>query len=137
MTVSDLPAINAALNAATGILLVMGYMAIRRGNARLHMRFMMGAFALSILFLACYLTHKSLAGHRRFSGHGWIRQAYFAILLSHTVLAMVNLPLILRAVWLACSGRFDAHRRLANIAWPIWMYVSVTGVVVYFMLYHM
>ncbi|HPA16970.1 MAG TPA: DUF420 domain-containing protein [Verrucomicrobiae bacterium] len=137
MTAQDLPAINAALNAATAVLLVAGYVAIRRGNARLHMRLMSAAFGLSIAFLGCYLAHKFLVGPKRFPGHGWVRPVYFAVLLTHTVLAAVNLPLIFRALWLVWVGRFEAHRRLARWAWPIWMYVSVTGVAVYLMLYRM
>ncbi len=137
MTVSDLPAVNAGLNTATIVLLGAGYVAIRRGNARLHMRFMVAAFGLSVAFLGFYLAHKFLAGPRRFTGHGWIRPVYFTVLLTHTIFAMVNLPLILTVLWLACSGRFEAHRRLSRKVWPLWMYVSITGVIVYFMLYQM
>lgn len=137
MTVSDLPALNAGLNTATIALLVAGYMAIRRGNARLHMRFMIAAFGLSVVFLGFYLAHKFLAGPTRFTGQGWIRPVYFTVLLTHTIFAMVNLPVILVTLWLACSGRFEAHRRLSRKAWPMWMYVSITGVIVYLMLYQM
>ncbi|MCC6356708.1 MAG: DUF420 domain-containing protein [Verrucomicrobiae bacterium] len=137
MTAHDLPDVNASLNAATTVLLAGGYMAIRRGDARLHMRLMIAAFALSVAFLGCYLAHKLLVGPRRFGGQGWIRPLYFTILLTHTLLAVVNLPLIVAALWLAARGRLDAHRRLARWAWPVWMYVSVTGVAVYLMLYRM
>lgn len=137
MTAHDLPGVNASLNAATTGLLIAGYVAIRRGDARLHMRLMLAAFALSIMFLGSYLAHKFLIGPKRFPGEGWIRPVYFTILLTHTVLAVVNLPLVLAALWLAATGRLESHRGLARWAWPIWMYVSVTGVVVYLMLYRM
>lgn len=137
MSAHDLPGINAALNATTSALLLFGYVAIRRGDARLHMRLMIAAFALSVVFLACYLAHKFLVGPKRFPGEGWIRPVYFTVLLTHTVLAAVNLPLILVALWFAVRGRLETHRRVARWAWPIWMYVSVTGVVVYVMLYRM
>lgn len=137
MTANDLPGINASLNAATTVILVAGYLAIRRGDARLHMRLMISAFALSVVFLGCYLAHKFLVGPKRFPGGGWVRSVYFTILITHTVLAVVNLPLILFTLWLAVMGRLEMHRRLARWTWPIWMYVSVTGVVVYLMLYRM
>jgi putative membrane protein len=137
MTAQGLPAVNASLNAATTVLLVAGFVCIKRRNIAAHRACMLSAFGLSVAFLACYLAHKFLVGPKHFGGRGWVRPLYFAILLTHTVLAVVNLPLILRALWLALHGRFEAHRRLARWAWPAWMYVSVTGVVVYVMLYRM
>ena len=132
-----LPHVNAFLNAASTVLLVWGYTAIRRGNAVLHERLMKRAFVSSSLFLASYLTYHIQAGRKTFPGEGWLRTAYLGILLSHTVLAVVTVPLVLTTLYFALRGRFDRHRRIARVTLPIWLYVSVTGVVVYWMLYRL
>lgn len=135
MTYSDLPLVNASLNTLTTVLLVTGYIQIKRGRQQAHGLFMAAAFVTSSLFLVCYLVHKFTVGPTRFTGEGWIRPVYFTLLLTHTVLAVVNLPLILRTIYLAVKGRYEEHRRLARWTFPVWMYVSVTGVLVYLFLY--
>ena len=135
IAVSQLPALNAILNASCAALLLAGYLGIRLGRVRWHASCMATAFVVSIAFLVSYVIYHARVGSVRFTGQGWIRPVYFAILLSHTVLAVVNVPLVVRTLYLALRGRIDAHRRLARITLPIWLYVSVTGVVVYWMLY--
>jgi uncharacterized membrane protein YozB (DUF420 family) len=141
--VSVLPAIDASLNGLSALLLVAGFVAVRSRRIELHKKFMLAAVISSAVFLACYLTYHvhrtyvSGLGPTRFGGQGAARSVYFTILLSHTVLAVAVLPLVLVTVWRALRGRFDRHRRVARWTLPIWLYVSVTGVVVYFMLYHM
>jgi putative membrane protein len=130
-----LPHLNVALNALSAVLLAWGWGAIRRKRQKLHARLMLGAFASSTLFLASYLTYHALKEHTVYPGRGLLRGAYLAVLFSHVVLAMVNLPLVLRTLYLAWRQRFDSHRRLARWTLPIWLYVSVTGVIVYVMLY--
>jgi putative membrane protein len=133
--VKDLPAVNAVLNSVTTLLLIAGITAILRGNRLWHERLMKTAFITSTLFLVGYLVHKFFHGPTSFQGQGAVRVVYFTILLTHTVLAVVNLPLILRTFYLSLSGRLEEHKRLARWTFPIWMYVSVTGVLVYLMLY--
>lgn len=133
--VSQLPLVNACLNGLTIFLLLGGLAAILRGKKLLHLRIMTAAVAVSAVFLASYLIHKFAKGPTYFQHQGAIRWIYFAILGTHTVLAIVNLPFILRLLWLARRGDFDRHRRLARWVWPVWMYVSVTGVLVYLILY--
>ncbi len=138
-----LPTLNAALNAASAVLLVAGYRAIRRGDVPAHRRRMLAAFFVSIAFLASYVTYHTLrqmhdgVGHTRFAGPAAIRPFYFALLISHLILAIVNLPLVIATLTLALRGRYLRHRRIARWTWPAWMYVSVTGVAVYAMLYHL
>jgi putative membrane protein len=131
-----LPSVNAALNATSATLLLAGFLAIRRGARDLHRILMLSACGASVLFLAGYLTRIALTGTHRFPGEGALKTAYLAILLSHTVLAVLVLPLVLRTLFLASKARFADHRRIARATFPIWMYVSVTGVVVYALLYH-
>ena len=134
-----LPAVNACLNALAAALLVNGLIAIKSGRRERHKKLMTAAFAASAAFLACYLYyHLAIAKGQptRFRGTGLERAGYFALLGSHTVLAVVNLPMVLRTFWLARRARWDAHRRLARWTFPIWLYVSVTGVLVYVVLYH-
>ena len=131
-----LPAVNASLNALATILLVCGWAAIRRGDVRSHRAAMVAAFGVSTLFLVCYLSYHAVVGHVPFAGRGAARAVYFAILISHILLAMTVPVFALRMFFLAWRGRFDAHRRLGRVALPIWLYVSVTGVVIYLMLYH-
>lgn len=134
---SDLPAVDAALNAASAVLLTLGYFFIRRKNILAHKVCMLSAFTTSTLFLTCYLTYHVHHGTTRFPGHGAIRWVYFSILGSHTVLAAVIVPLVLTTVYRAWRQRFDLHKRIARRTLPLWLYVSLTGVVVYWMLYHL
>ena len=135
-SVEQLPHVNATLNAVSGVLLSSGYVAIRRGNKRLHARLMGAAFLVSVLFLISYLTYHYSAGHNPYPGEGLVRGIYLVILLTHIVLAIAVVPLALVTVILALRGRFKTHRKIARWTFPIWLYVSVTGVVVYVMLYH-
>ena len=132
-----LPTVNAALNAASAVLLFLGWCAIRSGRRERHRALMLAACGSSTLFLACYLTRIALTGTHRFPGGGALRLAYLAVLGSHTVLAVATLPLVLRTLQLAFTERFPGHRGLARWTFPVWMYVSVTGVAVYVMLYHL
>ncbi|MGD9896808.1 MAG: DUF420 domain-containing protein [Candidatus Methylacidiphilaceae bacterium] len=134
--VSDLPAVNASLNALTACFLLGGFAAIKRGRIATHRNYMVAAFATSMVFLACYLFYHAIHGATAFPRHDWSRPLYFTILTSHTLLAIVNLPAIFAALYLAAKGRFVAHARVTRLLWPSWIYVSVTGVLVYFMLYH-
>ena len=129
------PAFNASLNATSAVLLMLGFASIRRGRPSEHAGFMLAAFGVSTVFLASYLAYHARVGSVRFPGTGWVRPVYFAILLSHTVLAVVIVPLVARTLILALQKRFDAHRALARWTFPLWLYVSVTGVIVYWMLY--
>jgi putative membrane protein len=135
--VSQLPAVNAALNSFSAILLVGGYLFIRSRNIKAHRACMLSAFASSILFLASYLVYHYQVGSVPFKGQGGIRLVYFTILLTHTILATTVVPLALVTLFRAFKERFDAHRRIARWTFPIWLYVSVTGVIVYWMLYRM
>ena len=130
-----LPATNAALNAVSFALAFLAWRAIKRGNRTRHRALMLSALSCSALFLAGYLTRVALAGTHRFPGHGALRAGYLVLLGSHTLLAAVCLPLVLRTLWLALHDRFAEHRRIARWTFPIWSYVSVTGVVVYALLY--
>ena len=132
---SDLPAVNASLNSIAFLLLVTGRALIRRGRVLAHKRCMISAFAVSTMFLITYLTYRFLGDDKKFGGTGWIRPVYFFILITHIALA-VTVPVL--ATWtlvLGIKGRFDGHRRMARITYPIWVYVSITGVVVYLMLF--
>jgi protein SCO1 len=137
-----LPAVNASLNGLATVLLVAGFMAIKSGRIPQHKRIMLTAFATSAIFLVCYLVyHAALAhytgdGSRRFAGTGAIRFIYFAILISHVLLAVVVAVLAPTVVYRALKGQFERHKRLARLTFPIWLYVSVTGVIIYFILYH-
>mgnify|MGYP001608794577 CR=1 FL=1 len=129
------PALNASLNATSALLLMLGFASIRRGRTIAHAAFMCGACLVSLAFLVSYLAYHARVGSVRFPGTGWVRPVYFAILLSHTVLAVVIIPLVARTLALAFQKRLDAHRALARWTLPLWLYVSVTGVIVYLMLY--
>jgi uncharacterized membrane protein YozB (DUF420 family) len=137
VTYTHLPALNAFLNLTSFVLLLAGYRAIRRYEIERHRRFMLAAATTSLLFLVSYLIYHAQVGSVRFTGQGPVRTLYFAILLTHTALAAVNLPLVLRTLYLGLTRRDDRHRRIARWTFPIWAYVSVTGVVVYVMLYHL
>lgn len=132
-----LPRVNASFNALSATLLLLGYIAIRRGQVTRHLRLMLSALLSSTLFLVGYLTRMALTGSHPFPGTGPVRRFYLVLLVSHMILAVVLLPLLARVLWLAYHRRFDRHKVWARLTWPIWMYVSVTGVVVYFMLYHL
>jgi uncharacterized membrane protein YozB (DUF420 family) len=131
------PTINAALNAASAVLLLVAYRAIRRLEIERHRRWMLAAAVTSALFLVSYLAYHARVGSVRFGGVGPARAVYFAVLGSHTVLAVAVLPLVLRTLYLGLKRRDDRHRRIAKWTFPIWLYVSVTGVIVYLMLYHL
>ncbi len=137
MTVRDLPTLNAALNATSAALLVLGWFLIRAGRREAHRRVMTAAFACSALFLVSYLAYHAQVGSVRFRGTGAVRTVYLGILATHTVLAAAVAPLAVTAFVLARRGRFETHRKLARWTLPIWLYVSVTGVVVYVMLYRL
>jgi uncharacterized membrane protein YozB (DUF420 family) len=130
-------ALNATLNAASAILLAGGYAAIRTGKREVHKRFMISAFLVSCAFLVSYLVYHYRVGHVAFQGQGIIRPVYFALLISHTILAVVIVPLILITLRRAWLGRFDRHRIIARWTLPLWFYVLCDGVVVYIMLYQM
>ena len=142
MSLADLPVVNATLNGLSAIFLGAGYYFIRRKNRDAHRNCMIAAFVTSVLFLACYLTyHGYLAyylhrGPTVFRDPAWFRPIYLGILLTHTLLAVVIVPLVLITLQRALRQRFDLHKKIARWTWPLWMYVSVTGVIVYLMLYH-
>ena len=137
MVAQDLAHVNAALNALSAVLLVFGYRAIKGGDKDSHRRFMIGSVTVSIGFLVSYVIYHMNVGAIPFTGTGPVRTFYFAILISHIVLAAVVPPMVMVTVYRAYRGQFDRHRALARWTWPIWMYVSVTGVMVYLMLYHL
>jgi uncharacterized membrane protein YozB (DUF420 family) len=137
MAVADLPAVNATLNAIAAILLVTGYLLIRQRRWRQHRAVMLAAFTTSVLFLISYVIYHANAGSRPFTGQGRIRIVYFTILITHVILAAAIVPLALVTLSRALRARYDRHARIARWTLPIWLYVSVTGVVVYLMLYRM
>lgn len=132
---SIFPPIDATLNGTTAILLAIGHRFIKRGSVIRHRATMIAAFGTSSVFLGCYLYYHFHVGSVRFRGEGWSRPLYFSILISHTVLAALVVPMILATLAFGLTNKFDRHRRLARWTYPIWMYVSVTGVIVYLMLY--
>jgi putative membrane protein len=133
--VSALPALNALLNGASAALLLTGWFFIRRRRIAAHRACMLGAFCLSVLFLASYVTYHALAGSRSFQGQGWLRWVYFPVLVSHIVLAAAMVPFVLTTLYRALGSEFARHARLARLTLPVWIYVSLTGVIVYAMLY--
>jgi uncharacterized membrane protein YozB (DUF420 family) len=137
MTVHDLPAVNATLNGTAAVLLLWGYILIRRRSVAAHRAVMIAAFAVSCVFLACYLIYHYNVGSVRFPRTGAIRTVYLSILTTHTALAAAVPPLAIITLNRALRQRFDRHRKIARWTLPVWMYVSVTGVVVYWMLYRM
>jgi uncharacterized membrane protein YozB (DUF420 family) len=132
-----LPAVNATLNALSGVFLLIGYGLIRRRHINAHRNAMLGAFASSTLFLVSYVVYHAQAGSRPFTGVGAVRYVYFAILISHVILAAAILPMAISTLSRGLRGRYTEHRRIAKWTFPAWMYVSVTGVIVYLMLYQM
>jgi uncharacterized membrane protein YozB (DUF420 family) len=137
VTISDLPALNATLNATCFVLLTTGYFLIRRGRVAQHRAVMIAAFCTSVVFLISYLTYHAQIGSKHFEGQGPIRTVYYTILLTHTVLAIVIVPMVLMTLSRGLKRRDDRHRAIARWTLPLWMYVSVTGVVVYLMLYRL
>ncbi|MEM8952987.1 MAG: DUF420 domain-containing protein [Verrucomicrobiota bacterium] len=135
MTVSDLPALNASLNSVCTLLLVLGFIFVKRDRKRAHVICMISALAVSAAFLVSYLIYHYHVGSVKFTAEGVVRPVYFFILISHILLAMVLPVLVVLTVVPAARLRFDRHRRVARWTWPVWMYVSVTGVLVYLMLY--
>ena len=135
MTVHDLPAVNASLNALSGILLLVGFVLIRARRIAQHRAVMIAAFVTSSLFLVCYLVYHAQVGAVPFTRHGFVRSLYFAILITHVTLAFTVPPLAIITLTRGLRGRYHTHRRIARWTWPIWMYVSVTGVIIYLMLY--
>lgn len=135
MNATDLPFINACLNSASTFFIISGLIAIKNERKLIHISFMTAALVTSAAFLTCYVAHKILVGPTSFTGEGWVRPVYFTILLTHTILAIVNLPLVFMTVIPAVRARFDRHRRMARLTYPVWLYVSITGVIVYLMLY--
>jgi putative membrane protein len=135
LQITDLPAVNASLNAIAAVLLVSGYVMIRRRRIDAHRRFMLAAFATSALFLVSYVVYHANVGSKPYSGRGPIRAVYFSILFTHVVLAAAILPLAIITLTRALRERFDRHVPIARWTLPIWLYVSVTGVIVYLMLY--
>jgi len=141
MTLLDLPAVNGSLNGLSALFLAAGYVFIRRKNIKAHRNCMIAAFVTSTLFLACYLTYHfylAFALHRgptKFENPAWFRPIYLTILMTHTVLAVVIVPMVFMTLSRALRERFDKHRKIARWTWPLWMYVSVTGVVIYYLLY--
>ncbi len=137
MSAADLPTVNASLNGLAAILLSVGYILIRQGRREAHRKVMLAAFATSVLFLICYLVYHFQVGSVRFQKTGLVRTVYFTILISHTVLAAAVPPLAIVTLSRALKARFAAHRAIARWTLPIWLYVSVTGVMVYWMLYRL
>ena len=137
MNDSVLPHLNAGLNAASFVLLLVGYYFIRRGNIAAHRATMVAALVVSVLFLASYVVYHYNYGSVRFAGQGLVRPVYFFILITHVVLAAAIVPLVVMTVTRAARGDYARHRRIARWTYPLWVYVSVTGVVVYLMLYQL
>ena len=135
ISIGDLPTLNAVLNGTSAVLLTLGYLFIRRKKVNLHKACMVSAFVISTLFLASYLIYHYHAGSKPFPGEGWTRPLYFAILISHVILATVTLPLSIVTLARGLRGCFEKHRSIARWALPIWLYVSFTGVIVYLLLY--
>ena len=133
----SLAPLNSILNAIAAVLLMVGYVCIRKRWVRAHRACMLSAFGVSTAFFISYLTYHYHVGDVRFQGHGIVRPIYFTILITHIVLAATIVPLVLITLWRALRGNFRQHRRIARWTWPIWMYVSVTGVIVYLMCYRM
>lgn len=133
--IEHLPTLNAALNTTSAVLLIAGFSAIRRDRRRLHAGLMIGALAASVLFLVSYVVYHAYHGSTSYAKEDWTRPLYFAILVSHSILAAVNVPLVIVTVVRAAKRRFEKHKRIARWTLGVWLYVSVTGVVIYLMLY--
>jgi len=137
MSLTDLPALNAALNTTSTLLLIAGYVCIRRQQRVAHRNCMLAACVTSVAFLTSYLIYHAQVGHTRFIEPAWFRPFYLVVLFTHLVGAIAIVPLVLLTLWRALRGRYEMHRRVARWTWPLWMYVSVTGVLIYWLLYHL
>lgn len=137
MKMTDLPTVNAILNALTIVLLSAGYMQIRKGHRRRHRNLMLGAVLSSTLFFASYLTYHFHVGSVRYPRFDWTRMVYFSILIPHVILAAAMLPGIGLLLWFASRDQTARHKQLAHWVWPVWMFVSISGIIVYCMLYHL
>ena len=137
LSVADLPKLNAILNFTSAVLLAAGFYFIKQRRIDAHKRCMVAALIVSVAFLTSYVIYHYHAGSVSFTGQGWIRPVYFIILITHVILAIVILPMVLRTAYLGFTARFDKHVPIARKTFPLWMYVSVTGVIVYLMLYQM
>ena len=135
--ISYLPHVNAFLNSTSALLLIAGYFFIRQTRVRAHRNCQVAAVITSTVFLISYLTYHYYHGDTKFTGQGMVRPFYFAVLITHVILAIVIVPLVIITVYRAARGQFDRHRRIARWTLPLWLYVSVTGVIVYVMLYHL
>jgi uncharacterized membrane protein YozB (DUF420 family) len=135
MNVTDLPTINASLNTLSTFFLLMGYIHIKKGHKETHKKFMVSALISSAVFLICYLIYHAQVGSVPYPHHDWTRPVYFAILIPHIILAAIMTPFILIAVWFAFREQFERHQKIVRWLWPVWIYVSVSGVVIYLMLY--
>lgn len=136
MNFSNLSTLNAILNFTCFVFLVLGYRQIKSGNREKHKKFMLAAASTSVFFLVSYLIYHWQVGSVKFQGEGWSRPVYFTILISHTILAMIVFPMAILTLFRGLKGRYDLHKKIAKKTFPIWIYVSVTGVIVYLMLYH-
>lgn len=136
MDITILPSVNAALNGSCAVLLLSGIWFVRTGRIEAHKKSMAAALVVSVLFLTSYLYYHYHHGSTKFQGQGWIRPVYFGILISHTVLAAVIVPMAAITVYHALKNQIEKHRKIARVTFPLWLYVSVTGVVIYWMLYH-
>lgn len=137
MAFTDLPTLNALLNLVCSVLLILGFIQIRKGNRILHKKVMIGALTTSALFLTSYLVYHYQVGSVPYPHHDWTRVVYFFILIPHVILAGLMAPFILLAVWFAFRNQNDRHKRVVRWVWPVWMFVSVSGVAVYLMLYRL
>jgi uncharacterized membrane protein YozB (DUF420 family) len=137
MTISDLSTLNAVLNAISAILLIIGYRYIKMGKQEEHKRFMVSALIVSALFLTSYLIYHYYVGSVPYPYHDWTRPVYFIILIPHILFAALMTPFVLIAVWFALKSQFERHKKLVRWVWPVWIYVSVSGVLIYLMLYHL
>jgi uncharacterized membrane protein YozB (DUF420 family) len=131
-----LPTVNAILNTCAAILLLFGFINIKKKKPQVHIRFMISALAVSALFLISYVVYHYYAGSTPYPHFNWTRPLYFAILIPHIILAALQVPFILVMVWRAVQKQFDKHKKIARWVWPVWMFVSVSGILVYVMLYH-
>jgi len=137
MTFQDLPTLNAILNSIATVFLTLGYINIRRGKRETHKKFMTAALIASVAFLTSYLIYHYSVPSTPYPHHDWTRPVYFAILVPHIILAALQVPFVVYIVIRAWQGQFEKHRRVARFVWPVWMFVSVTGVIVYLMLYQL
>ncbi len=135
MSISTLPTLNAVLNSCAAILLLLGFINIKKKKQQAHIRFMISALVVSAIFLSSYLIYHYYAGSTPYPHYNWTRPLYFSILIPHIILAALQVPLIVVMVWWAVRKQFDKHKKIARWVWPIWMFVSISGVMVYAMLY--